>query len=243
MDNNTGLGMNRTGMQMSPIDASELVQGEAPPEDAVLGPAARVRAAYVQESEGVGSVPLPATVKGVVKSGVDMLSGTRMLVLLDKLGERLAYERAGTRLYEAFLVKLNAMGEAADPDMLATARTIRAQEAGHFAMLRDCILELGGDPTTQTPCANLVGVQGMGLVQAMTDPRTSLAQSLNVLISAELIDTAAWELLADLAGNMGHDGLRERFLEAAQLEARHLETVTAWCHQAVLVDAGVSATP
>lgn len=242
MEQTTQLGMNRTGMQMSPIDADELIQGTEPVEDATLSPAAKIRSAYAENADALGSMPLPGTLTGAVKSGVDMLTGNRMQVLLDKLGERAAYERAGTRLYEAFLTKLSVMDDLSDPDMIETARTIHDQEAGHYALVRDCITELGGDPTAQTPSADLVGVQGMGLVQAMSDPRTNLPQCLNVLLSAELIDTAAWELLAELAGEMGHSELQGRFTRAAELEAQHLETVKTWCRTALLTDAGQTAT-
>jgi hypothetical protein len=199
---------------------------------------ARARATYIEDANALGSVPPPTTLSGAVKAGVAMLTGRRMQVLLDKLGERLAYERAGTRLYEAFLVKLTALGSAADPGMIDAARLIRDQEQAHFLMIRDCIQGLGGDPTAQTPGAAVAAVQGMGLVQAMTDARTDIPQCLNVLLSAELIDNAAWELLAELAGGLGQEELQEQFLAAAQAEAGHLATVNDWLRNTVMAEAG-----
>lgn len=244
MDKQTKLGFNRTGLQMSPIDAGELIQGTEPPDDPVQSPAARIRSAYARVAaegqQGMGSVPVPGSLKGVLKAGVERLSGNRAEVLLDKLGERAAYERAGTRLYEAFLTRLDAFEGSVPESMQAIARTIRDQEMAHYLLVRDCIVELGGDPTAQTPGATAVGMQGIGLIQVMSDPRANLSQCLNVLLAAELIDTAAWELLAELAAHTGHDEMHRKFFDAGQIEAQHLVTVKRWCREIVLSEAGGS---
>jgi hypothetical protein len=44
-------------------------------------------------------------VKGVAKTGMQKLTGKKPEVLIDKLGARLAFERTGTRLYDALLGK------------------------------------------------------------------------------------------------------------------------------------------
>ena len=94
-------------------------------------------------------------------------------------------------------------------------------------MVVDAIRQLGADPTAQTPCADLVGVESMGLVQAMNDPRTSLVQSLHVMLDAELLDNAGWEMLIDLANRSGHADIAKQFAVALQQEARHLAHVRA----------------
>lgn len=45
-------------------------------------------------------------------------------------------------------------------------------------MLSEAIVDMGGDPTAQTPCADVSAVAAMGLIQVLTDPRTTLAQGL-----------------------------------------------------------------
>ena len=47
----------------------------------------------------------------------------------------------------------------------------------------------------------------MGLLQAASDPRTTLAQTLHAALAAELIDGAGWENLILMAQNMGHDDM------------------------------------
>src|SRR5690606_29167144 len=125
-----------------------------------------------------GSVPPPGTLSGMVKSGAAMVTGKRLQVFIDKIAERMAYERGGTRLYDAALVKVAALG-AGTPVTVERVKQIRNQEAEHAEILRQALLTLGADPTAQTPSADLVGVQASGLLQAVSDPRTSLTQTLS----------------------------------------------------------------
>ena len=99
-----------------------------------------------------------ATIKGAAKSTMQPLSGKRAQVFIDKLGERLAFERSGTRLYQAFLTKCEASQDGAGVLDVDKLEHFCAAEAQHFTMLADCIESLGGDPTAQTPSADVAGV-------------------------------------------------------------------------------------
>ena len=259
METRTRLGHNRTGVQMSPFDTAEMRQGAdeiagaIEPQNAAQDAApltaatragladAQLRQLYAGEAgEGLGSVPLPGTLTGVAQSGLDMLTGKRPQVLMDKLGERLAFERGGTRLYDALLVKCGATAHGLSAEEVALLQRFRDEEARHFSLVADALRQLGGDPTAQTPCADLVGIESMGLVQAMNDPRTSFLQSLHVMLDAELIDNAAWELLIQLAENAGHPSIAERFQAAVREEEVHLRTLTELVGRLTLRDAGVA---
>lgn len=234
-DPNTTLGHNRTGLAMSPLhdelmigaDDEERSQLDAPvmrPETTLL---AELRGEYVRQADALGSIPPPSTLKGVAKSGAGAIKNQRMHVFIDKLAERLAYERGGTRLYDAALVKVIALAEGT-PVKVERVKQIRDQEIEHAGILQQAIVELGADPTAQTPCADLVGVQTMGLMQSVTDPRTSLVQTLSSLLAAELVDVASWELLSRLARDLGQDALASRFDHALGQENQHLMTISRW---------------
>jgi hypothetical protein len=107
------VGLNRTGIQTSPLASKEAIQGaqEGLPssegsEDGIL----EVRAEYARESGGVGTVPVPATFKGMLTTAKELIKGTKPTVFIDKLGERLGFERTGVRLYEAALGKYDLHG-------------------------------------------------------------------------------------------------------------------------------------
>src|SRR5207245_4338025 len=93
----------------SPIESPKTIQGAeegaslAPPGDATQAHA--MRAEEARTSDRIGGVPPPTTVKGAVKTMLKAISGEKATVLVDKLGERAAFERAGVRLYELALVK------------------------------------------------------------------------------------------------------------------------------------------
>lgn len=241
MENETKVGMNRTGMQMAPIAGPEQARFamSQPPDPETGGPeaASAVRGAYVQESARIGSVPMPATGKGLAKTAMGKLKGQNPEVLLDKLGQRLAYERSGVRLYQAMIGKVLAAGHPNSGQLLADLQHICEEELNHFKMLDQAIRELGGDPTAQTPCADVSGVASLGMIQVITDPRTTVAQSLETMLSVELTDNACWELLIDLVAQAGHDQLVERFRGALVNEEQHEVMITRWVRESVLAEA------
>ena len=244
METKTHLGINRTGVQMSPFDTAELEAGLSGffPDRHHGRDDLAVRAEYAQGSDGLGSVPVPGTAKGVLKSGMDMVTGSRPQVLVDKLGERLAFERGGVRLYDTLLAKCRVATVALPGEALAMLERNRDEEAQHFGILVKALESLGADPTAQTPCADLVGVESTGLVQAMNDPRTSLVQSLHVMLDAELIDNAGWDLLIALAQASGHGGIADSCLLARDQEALHLRGLRDLVRELTLQDASLIAT-
>jgi rubrerythrin len=252
MKNTSPMGMNRTGLQMSPFDSSAMQAAAPPVSDTITGDASAVsdmRSSYTTESEPIGSVPIPATVSGALSTGMSMLSGQQPQILIDKLGERLAFERAGTRLYDALIAKFDAMDTGDTSMQLHELQRIRADEARHFTMIAAAIESIGGDPTAQTPSADLVGVEALGLIQVVTDPRTTLAQSLHAMLTAELSDRAGWEVLMILAEQSGQAALNSDFAIALQQEQEHLELVQKWYREALMgrdqgaADVGEPAAP
>ena len=230
------MGMNKTGMQMSPLDASAMQSGmppsmtpATPGDDSAL---AEARSRYIQEADQLGSVPIPGTVTGAVKTGASMLTGKEPQLLLDKLGERLAFERTGARLYDALITKFVATQDDTTSMTLADLKKIRQDEARHFSMLTNAIESMGGDPTSQTPCADVVGVESMGLMQVITDPRTTIAQSLHAILVAELTDNSGWETLIALAEDQGQNSMISDFTVALDDERVHLQQVQTWFEEA-----------
>ncbi len=240
MKNVVELGMNRTGLGMSPVDSKTMIDAAAKTQpsspadgEKILG----MRVEYGKQADPIGTVPPPPTMKGVAKAALDRLKGTHPTVLLDKLGERLAFERTGTRLYEALLTKLDIAGGWNGGPTRDELQRIHDAELAHFEMLRKCIEELGADPTAVTPSADVVAVASMGLLQVLSDPRTNLAQGLHAIHIAELADNDSWEMLTSLAKDLGKDALAKRFEGAYQDEQRHLADVRRWLKAHVKTEA------
>ncbi|MFL9813777.1 ferritin-like domain-containing protein [Stutzerimonas sp. VN223-3] len=218
------LGSNVTGVQMSPKDTKLLLDAVNEIHPDVPGDSKGImleRATRAEEADRIGSVPVPGSAKGMLKSTFDMALGKSPELLVDKLGERLAFERSGVRLYDAMIAKAKALGTA-ESDLIQVLQHIRDEEFEHMNMVAEAIETLGADPTAQTPCADVAAVKSMGVMQVLTDPRTNIAQGMGALLTIELEDNAAWELLIELAEAGGHPNIAKGFKKAKDQEDDHL---------------------
>jgi rubrerythrin len=209
---------NKTGSEMKPTQTSAMLGAvaEFPPtstgskfasEAVRIDYARSVPAEYV----GLGSVP-----------------GTDQSMLFDKLGERLAFERTGVRLYQKLIAKLEAMGEFQGGPTRDELLEILNEEHEHVVLVKSAIEQLDGDPTAVTPAADVVGNIGMGLVQVLSDARTTVVQGLDAIMVAELADGAGWGALIELVRKAGHEGIAKAFEKAEKKEAEHRVKVDAW---------------
>lgn len=240
----TDTGMNRTGTGTSPLAAARTRRGAdlgmGHMHDGQALEAERIR--WARSSDPVGTVPPPRSVKGAVKTVIEKLEGHKPTVLVDKLGERLAFERTATRLYDALLAKLEAADLHEEGPTREELVQIRDDEHRHVHIVRDAIRHIGGDPTAMTPCADLVSVSGIGWVQAITDPHTTLDQCLNVILIAELADNDGWQLLIRLADSLGFAELTTQFRTALLEEQQHLVKLREWVMASVLGEAGAQTS-
>jgi hypothetical protein len=234
------MGTNTTGIATSPIDSKELIefaQVIPPSSPGSEAEGAAVRSEYARESGTVGSVPPPASLKGVVKAAGELIQGRPPALLIDKLGERLQFERSGTRLYEALIAKHDAEGTFEGGPTRADLEAIRDDELRHFALLKRAIERLGADPTAMTPGADVIGLASSGVLAVAVEPRINFGQSLQALLVAELTDNDSWRMLIDLAIAYGQDEMAAEFRVAEQHEALHLERVRAWLSSKLALDA------
>lgn len=172
----TEMGRNRTGIATSPKLTQEMVAGAqefAPTPDGDENIIARVRQEYALDAEPLGSVPPPATVTGAAKTAVRGAKGLRPTQFVDKLGERLAFERTGVRLYEALISKFDTFGGFEGGPTRQALVDIMNQEYEHFTLLSEAVAQVGGDPTVVTPSADLHATMTAGVMAVMVDPRTT----------------------------------------------------------------------
>lgn len=231
--------VNRTGIGMSPVDAEQMVQGARDGTPSTDGSAAGVqvvREQYIAERTGIGSMPPPTSLKGVANAAAALVRDQRPNVFLDRLGERLAFERTGVRLYDALLAHMNVVTDNTLGPTAGELRQIRDEEHRHFELLRGAIESLGADPTVQTPAADAVAVETQGILQILSDPRSSRSQCLHAILVAELADNDGWKLLVDLARSLGREELVSRFEQAWREEERHVERVRSWFNAQMQAD-------
>lgn len=230
-DRPTDLGINRTGIALSPLDGPATIEGANAGLPSSVGSARAIaerRVEHARGAEPIGHMPPPATVRGVAKAALGVIQGHKPAVLLDKLGERLAFERTGVRLFDGLLAKYEAAGSWRGGPTVEELVRFREHEAEHLTLMKETLEALGADPTAMTPSADLAGVEGIGVLQVITDPRTTLAQALHAHLIAELADVAGWELLISLAEGLGHEPLVASMRDALSKEVLHRESVQRW---------------
>jgi rubrerythrin len=233
------LGMNKTGIDMAPILSKEMIEGTQelttpllPKESDKSIALNRIR--FIEESEPVGSVPLPGTLKGAANIGLQILKGFNPEVFINKLGERLAFERSGVRLYDALISKHEAAQDRSLLPPIEKLQEFRNDELDHFQLLTDVMKKLGADPTAQTPAADISGVAAMGIQKVVTEARTNFLETLEAIIIAELADNNCWELLIQLTDEAGLNDISESFRAALEKEKQHLKSMKNWTEKLTL---------
>lgn len=236
-------GGNRTGMETSPELAKEMMEGArlSPVRTGFdLSAMDAIRSFYSRSAEPLGTMPAPPSVKGKAKAGMQKLKGKSPTVFIDLIGDRLAFERTGTRLYEALLVKFDASDVQPGGPTRDEILHIHDEELEHFGLLMDCLKTLGADPTAVTPSADADAVSSTGVLQLLSDPRSTLTECLHAIHMVELVDNDAWEMLATLADRLGHERMAEQFRRALAQENDHLRMVRSWLQNTIEGQVGIS---
>lgn len=225
------IGINRTGIGTSPRLSGDMLDATKEFQPSVSGDErqiAYVRGDYAREADKLGSVPPPPTAKGMAKSALQGLKAAHPVQFIDKLGERLGFERSGVRIYEALISKFDHTGGFDGGPDRTEVEQILQDEFEHFRMLEDAIKKLGGDPTVLTPSANFHATMTSGVVASVVDPRTSFAQCLEAALVLELADNDCWDALVQLADKAGQNELVTNFEKAIREERDHLLKVRSW---------------
>lgn len=241
----TDIGLNRTGIATSPKDSKEATESAkvgVPVESFDTGAHDRSAVAVARDSEPLGTVPPPATAKGLAKTLLEKARGNQPTVFLDAIGERIAFERTGVRLYEALLRRYDASHPHAGGPRRGDLERIRDEELAHFQLLCGAMTKLGGDPTAITPSADVAAVASTGIAAVLNDPRCTLTEGLKAILIAELADNDAWGMLIRLAVDLGQDELAEGFRGALIQEEEHLASVRSWIQATVEGQLGFAPT-
>ena len=222
---------NRTGIATAKENAERLLEGvrEFPPTRGGDGrEILEVRADYAKASEPLGTIPLPVTGRAVFRPVTQGFRSIRPAQFIDKLGERLTFERSSGRLYQAAISKLDAFGSFNGGPSRGELEEMMLKELDHFRLLSDVIENVGSDPTVLTPSADLYATMSRGVVDVLVDARTSFADCLEGLLLLELVDNEGWEMLSDLAQQNGESTLARLFESVRNTESAHLDGVRAW---------------
>lgn len=141
--------------------------------------------------------------------------------LIDLLNERLAFERAGVKLYDRILERIRDSQDEQMMKMMDELEQHRDEEKEHEEWLEARLRELGHDAHSPTEKSELVTRESQGIEQVvMQDPK--LPHLFHALLAAELVDNAGWDLLAQLADEAGDRKAKREFKKRLHEEEDHL---------------------
>ncbi len=144
--------------------------------------------------------------------------------VVDVLAERLCFERADVKLYDKILETMRESKEPAVIAMTPQMEEYRDQEKEHRDWLEQCIRQLGGDDRQVTDRARIAALEAAGIEEVVTKDR-ELPYLFHALLAAELVDSAGWDLLVELADEAGDRKARKEFKKRHEEEAQHLSFV------------------
>jgi bacterioferritin (cytochrome b1) len=141
--------------------------------------------------------------------------------VIDVLAERLAFERAGVKLYDRILDLMRRSGEQDFLAMCDEVQSHRDEEKEHEEWLEEQIRSLGGDAHAETDKSLLVTRESKGIEEVvMSDAR--LPHLFHALLAAELVDNAGWDLLVQIADEAGDRAAKRDFKKRLHEEEDHL---------------------
>ncbi len=141
--------------------------------------------------------------------------------VIDVLNERLAFERAGVKLYDRVLEVIRASGDANVQRMLEEMQEHRDEEKEHEEWLEEQIRSLGGDAHAETDKSRLVTRESKGIEEVVMSD-AALPHLMHALLAAELVDNAGWDLLVQLADEAGDREAKREFKKRLHQEEDHL---------------------
>ncbi len=153
---------------------------------------------------------------------MDKLAKNNPEKVCDLLNERLTFERAGVRLYDAIIAKLTTSNEPEIHRALRAMHEHRAQEKEHEEWLEEQIRALGGDVHAETDMARLVTKESAGIEAVVLDGDNDPAHLFHALLAAELADNAGWDLLVALADEAGDRAAKREFKRRLHEEEEHV---------------------
>jgi len=141
--------------------------------------------------------------------------------VIDSLSERLAFERAGVKLYDRICDVIRSGADENPKRMLEEMEQHRNEEKEHEEWLEEQIRALGGDAHGETDKSRLVTRESKGIEEVVMSD-AELPHLFHALLAAELVDNAGWDLLVQIADEAGDREAKRAFKKRLHEEEDHL---------------------
>lgn len=153
-------------------------------------------------------------------------------LLLHKLAQRLSYERANVRFYEALIFKSLAAGQGVRRIVsVDRLRQFRDEDVEHTVLLKTAIETLGADADMWLPDAEPSQATQITMSKMLTKTHGDILQCLQSVVVFARNDADEWQMLYTLFSSMGLEKVTETFRQAWEEDQQQLATLSAWVEQ------------
>jgi bacterioferritin (cytochrome b1) len=142
--------------------------------------------------------------------------------ILDLLIARMSFERAGVKLYDSVIAKIEAQADPGAQRMLPKLKEHRDEEKEHEEWLEEQVRSLGGDAHGTSDMARLEQRESKGIEDIILDGDNEAMHFFHALLAAELADNAGWDLLVEIADQAGDREAKKAFKKRLHQEMEHL---------------------
>lgn len=153
-------------------------------------------------------------------------------LLLHKLAQRLTYERANVRFYEALIFKCLAAEQRVRRIVsVDRLRQFRDEDVEHTVLLKTAIETLGSDVDIWLPDAVQSPATQMTMSKMLTKTHSDILQCLQSVVVFARNDAGEWQMLHRLFSSMGVEKVTATFRQAWDEDQQQLATISAWVEQ------------
>lgn len=153
-------------------------------------------------------------------------------LLLNKLAQRLSYERANVRFYEALIFKSLAAEQGVRRIVsVDRLRQFRDEDVEHTVLLKTAIETLGADVDMWLPDAVPSQATQITMSKMLTKTHGDILQCLQSVVVFARNDADEWQMLYRLFSSMGLEKMTETFRQAWEEDQQQLTTLSAWVEQ------------
>jgi bacterioferritin (cytochrome b1) len=167
---------------------------------------------------------------------MEKLARGNALHVLDMLIARMKFERAGVKLYDAVIDKIERSADTRYRVLLDQLRKNRNDEQEHAQWLEAQIRALGGSPERATDLSELEELESKGIQSVILDGHDRILHNLHALLTAEQADNAGWDLLVQLAADAGDSTAKAAFNQRLLEEAKHVAYLREAIHRAAEIE-------
>ena len=146
-------------------------------------------------------------------------------IYVQKVADRLAFERGETRLYSLAINRLQNSSKSSHQEIIDLLKVNRQNEENHAALVKEALRSRDPGALESWELFDGVNLAYRGFFETIVNPHSDLPRIIQILFFAKLADHAEWEILIHLAQKVSEEKRMSQFEEALTEELKQLSVL------------------